>query len=87
MLVRYAIYSLCVRWIMRISSADFLRQFGRRCDEALTEPVIITRNGRDRLILMSLATYRTFANAPDVAKPDNRKQSGKAQRRLRKGRV
>ena len=69
---------------MRISAAEFVRQFGRRCDEALTEPVIITRNGRDRLIVMSLATYRT-ANAPDVAKPDNGKQSGKAQRRLRKG--
>ena len=70
---------------MRISAAELVRQFGRRCDEALAEPGIITRNGRDRLIVMSLATYRTFANAPGVAKPDNRKQSGKAQRRLRKG--
>ena len=69
---------------MRISAAEFVRQFGRRCDEALTEPVIITRNGRDRLIVMSIAKYREFANAPDAAKPDDRKQAGKAQRRLRK---
>ena len=69
---------------MRISAAEFVRQFGRRCDEALTEPVIITRNGRDRLIVMSLAMYRAFANAPDVAKHDDRKQAGKGQRRSRK---
>ena len=70
---------------MRISAAEFIRQFGRRCDEALTEPVIITRNGRDRLILMSLAKYREFANAPGVAEPDDRKPAGKGQRRPRKG--
>ena len=49
---------------MRISAAEFVRQFGRRCDEALAQPVIITRNGRDRLIVMSLAMYRTLTDPP-----------------------
>ena len=56
---------------MRISAAEFVRQFGRRCDEALAEPVIITRNGRDRLVVMSVAMYRELANP----KPIDRKQS------------
>jgi prevent-host-death family protein len=42
---------------MRISSADFQRQFGALSDKALTEPVIITRNGRDRLVLLSVEEY------------------------------
>jgi hypothetical protein len=47
---------------MRISAAEFVRQFGRRCDDALAAPVIITRNGHDRLVLMSCAKYRELAN-------------------------
>jgi PHD/YefM family antitoxin component YafN of YafNO toxin-antitoxin module len=54
---------------MRISAKEFVRQFGRRCDEALAQPVIITRNGRDSLVVMSLAMYREPANPIDLAKP------------------
>ena len=42
---------------MRISSADLQKQFGTVADKALTEPVTITRNGRDRLVLMSVEEY------------------------------
>jgi prevent-host-death family protein len=42
---------------MRISSADLRKQFGRVADRALSEPVIITRNGRDGLVLMSVEEY------------------------------
>jgi prevent-host-death family protein len=42
---------------MRISSADFQRQFGALSDKALTEPLTITRNGRDRLVLLSVEEY------------------------------
>ena len=65
---------------MRISAAEFVRQFGRRCDDALAEPVIITRNGHDRLVLMSVAMYRELAKP----KPLDRKQAGSAQNRPRK---
>jgi prevent-host-death family protein len=43
---------------MRISSADFQRQFGALSDKALTEPLTITRNGRDRLVLLSVEEYQ-----------------------------
>jgi prevent-host-death family protein len=42
---------------MRISSAEFQKKFGSLADKALTEPVTITRNGRDRLVLLSVEEY------------------------------
>jgi prevent-host-death family protein len=42
---------------MRISSADLQKQFESVADKALTEPVTITRNGQDRLVLMSVEEY------------------------------
>jgi prevent-host-death family protein len=42
---------------MKVSSAEFQKQFGSLADKALTEPVTITRNGRDRLVLMSVEEY------------------------------
>lgn len=49
---------------MRSSTAKFVRQFGPRCDEALAQPVIITGNGRDRLIVMSLPMYGKLTAPP-----------------------
>jgi prevent-host-death family protein len=42
---------------MRISTADFIKNFGALADQALTEPVRITKHGRDRLVMMSAAEY------------------------------
>lgn len=42
---------------MRVSSADFLKNYGQLTDKALSEPVTITRNGRDRLVVMSVDEY------------------------------
>jgi len=42
---------------MRVSSAEFLKQYGALSDQALTEPITITRNGRDRLVLMSAKEF------------------------------
>jgi prevent-host-death family protein len=42
---------------MRISSAEFQKQFGALSDKALMEPLTITRNGRDRLVLLSVEEY------------------------------
>jgi PHD/YefM family antitoxin component YafN of YafNO toxin-antitoxin module len=42
---------------MRISSADFLENYGALTDKALSEPVTITRDGRDRLVLLSIEEY------------------------------
>lgn len=42
---------------MKVSSADFIKNYGTLADKALQEPVTITRNGRDRLVLISSEEY------------------------------
>lgn len=42
---------------MRVSSAEFIRNYGALADKALSEPVTITRNGRERLVLISAEEY------------------------------
>lgn len=42
---------------MRVSSAEFIKNYGSLTDKALGEPVTITRNGRDRLVLLSAQEY------------------------------
>ena len=42
---------------MRVSTAEFIKSYGTLADRALTEPVTITKNGRDRLVLLSTEEY------------------------------
>ena len=42
----------------RVPSAEFVRNFSALCDEALSESVVLTRNGRDRLVVASVEHYR-----------------------------
>lgn len=42
----------------RVPSAEFVRRFSAFCDDALSEPVVLTRNGRDRLVIASVEQYR-----------------------------
>jgi prevent-host-death family protein len=44
--------------MMTVSAAEFQRNFGRYQDEALKQPVSITRNGRDRLVVLSVEEYQ-----------------------------
>jgi prevent-host-death family protein len=44
--------------MITVSSAEFQRNFGTYQDRALTEPVAITRNGRERLVVVSAEEYR-----------------------------
>jgi PHD/YefM family antitoxin component YafN of YafNO toxin-antitoxin module len=39
--------------MITVTAAEFQRHFGRYQDEALTQPVAITRNGRERLVTLS----------------------------------
>jgi prevent-host-death family protein len=41
-----------------ISAADFQRKLGHYQDRALVEPLLITRNGRERLVILSVEEYR-----------------------------
>ena len=42
---------------MKVSSAEFQKEFDILSDKALTEPVTITSEGRDRLVLLSIEEY------------------------------
>jgi prevent-host-death family protein len=44
--------------MIKISSAEFQRNFGVYQDKALAGPVAITRNGRERLVVVSADEYR-----------------------------
>lgn len=41
-----------------VSSADFLKSYGRYVEAALREPVSITSHGRERLVLLSADEFR-----------------------------
>jgi PHD/YefM family antitoxin component YafN of YafNO toxin-antitoxin module len=42
---------------MKVSTAEFIKGYGTLADKALTEPVVITKNGRDRLVVLSAEEY------------------------------
>jgi prevent-host-death family protein len=42
---------------MRVTTADFIKHYGSLADRALSEPVTITKNGRDRLVVLSADEY------------------------------
>jgi prevent-host-death family protein len=44
--------------MVKVSSAEFQKKFGRYQDVALTQPVMVTRNGRDRMVMLSAEEYR-----------------------------
>lgn len=41
----------------RITATEFQKSFGEMSDKALQEPVAITKQGRDHLVLLSAAEY------------------------------
>jgi prevent-host-death family protein len=43
--------------MIRVSSTEFGKEVGRYQDAALTQPVVVTRNGRDRTVLISAEEY------------------------------
>jgi prevent-host-death family protein len=43
--------------MVRISSAEFQKNIGRYQDIALTQPITVTRNGRDRTVILSAEEY------------------------------
>lgn len=44
--------------MVRISSTEFGKEVGKYQDVALTQPVVVTRNGRDRTVMISAEEYR-----------------------------
>jgi prevent-host-death family protein len=48
--------------MIRVSAAEFQRNIGRYQDLALTEPVAVTRNGRERTVMISVEEYRRLTH-------------------------
>jgi prevent-host-death family protein len=46
-----------IRDMHTVSAAEFQRNFGRYQDEALKQPLAITRNGRERLVVLAVEEY------------------------------
>jgi hypothetical protein len=44
--------------MVKVSAAEFQRNIGRYQDLALTRPVAVTRNGRERTLMISVEEYR-----------------------------
>ncbi|HLY57868.1 MAG TPA: type II toxin-antitoxin system prevent-host-death family antitoxin [Stellaceae bacterium] len=42
---------------MKVTTAEFIKNYGALADRALTEAVTITKNGRDRLVVISAEEY------------------------------
>jgi hypothetical protein len=42
---------------MRVTTADFIKNYGSLSDRALTEPLRITKHGKDRFVMLSAAEY------------------------------
>jgi PHD/YefM family antitoxin component YafN of YafNO toxin-antitoxin module len=42
---------------MKVSTADFIKNYGTLADKALSEPLTITKNGRDRFVLVEAGEF------------------------------
>jgi prevent-host-death family protein len=58
---------------MRVTTADFIRNYSSLADKALAEPVTITKHGRDRLVVLAADEYerlkrrdRRIVSAADI---------------------
>lgn len=45
---------------MKVTSTEFQQNVGHYQDAALVEPIIITKNGRDKNVLISAAAFETL---------------------------
>ncbi|RWK54508.1 type II toxin-antitoxin system Phd/YefM family antitoxin [Mesorhizobium sp.] len=43
--------------MIKVSAAEFQRNIGRYQDMALTQPVVVTSNGRERTVMISTEEY------------------------------
>lgn len=52
---------------VRVSAADVVRQFSLYADMALTSPVIVSKHGRDRNVILSFEEYNRLMKRDLVA--------------------
>jgi len=61
----------------RVSTADLIRNFGVHGDEAMAKPVIVTKAGRDRLVLVSVERYETLRRAYETLSDERREKAAR----------
>jgi prevent-host-death family protein len=44
--------------MITVASAELQRRYGQYLDEALRQPIIITRNGRESVVMLSIEEYQ-----------------------------
>lgn len=49
----------------RVTSAEAARNFSKLSDLALGEPVVVTKNGRDRLVMLGVDEYNFLIDTID----------------------
>jgi hypothetical protein len=61
----------------RVSTAEFIKNYGTLADKALREPVTITKNGKDRLVVLAASefehmrrSYRRVVRIEDFTEED-----------------
>jgi prevent-host-death family protein len=53
--------------MVKVTSAEFQKNIGRYQDMAIREPVMVTRNGRDRTVLLSTEEYQRLKERDERA--------------------
>ena len=54
--------------MLTVSADEFQRNFGRYQDEALKQPVSITRNGREGLVVLAVEEYQRLKQRDRVVR-------------------
>lgn len=49
----------------RVPTLDLIRNFSVYSDEAISGPLIVTKSGRDRLVLLNIEQYEEMKRAYD----------------------
>ena len=55
--------------VVTVTAAEFQRKLGTFQDTALTQPVVITKNGRERTVLISVEEYHRLKRRDRRAVP------------------
>jgi PHD/YefM family antitoxin component YafN of YafNO toxin-antitoxin module len=67
--------------LKRVSSAEMAKRFSAYCDLALNAPIIVTKNGRDRLVVLSIDEFnflRDLVERSGAAQARDEAQSGRS---------
>ena len=61
--------------MIRVSSTNSARTVGRYQDVAVSQPIVVTRDGRDRTVMISAGEYQFDWPGPDLRRVGDRGDS------------